>query len=79
MLFLGAMFKATTPDESDEERRELERWVSLPDLLVLVLIERVASMVAEAAAPKPKHASVRVSRHKDRAAVPSGTAPAATA
>jgi hypothetical protein len=29
LLLLGAIFKSTIPDESDEERRELERCVSL--------------------------------------------------
>ena len=28
MLVIGAIFKATVPDESDEERRELERMVA---------------------------------------------------
>jgi hypothetical protein len=27
LLLLGAIFKSTVPDESDEERRELERCV----------------------------------------------------
>jgi hypothetical protein len=27
LLLLGAIFKSTVPDESDEERRELERYV----------------------------------------------------
>ena len=27
LLLMGAVFKATVPDESDEERRELERFV----------------------------------------------------
>ena len=27
LLLLGAIFKSTIPDESDEERRELERYV----------------------------------------------------
>ena len=30
LLLLGAVFKSTVPDESDEERRELERCVVLP-------------------------------------------------
>jgi hypothetical protein len=29
LLLLGAIFKSTIPDESDEERRELERCVPL--------------------------------------------------
>ncbi len=29
LLLLGAIFKSTVPDESDEERRELERCVLL--------------------------------------------------
>lgn len=29
LLLLGAIFKSTIPDESDEERRELERYVPL--------------------------------------------------
>jgi hypothetical protein len=28
MLYIGATFKSTIPDESDEERRELERMVA---------------------------------------------------
>jgi hypothetical protein len=28
MILCGAIFKATVPDESDEERRELERMVA---------------------------------------------------
>ena len=28
LLLIGAVFKATVPDESDEERRELERMVA---------------------------------------------------
>jgi hypothetical protein len=28
MILCGAIFKGTTPDESDEERRELERMVA---------------------------------------------------
>ena len=28
LLLLGAIFKSTIPDESDEERRELERCVT---------------------------------------------------
>lgn len=28
-MIIGALFKNVKPDESDEERRELERWVSL--------------------------------------------------
>ena len=27
LLLMGAVFKSTVPDESDEERRELERYV----------------------------------------------------
>ena len=30
LLLLGAIFKSTVPDESDEERRELERCASIP-------------------------------------------------
>jgi hypothetical protein len=33
LLLLGAIFKSTIPDESDEERRELERCV--PTSLIL--------------------------------------------
>ena len=35
LLLLGAIFKSTVPDESDAERRELERCVS-PLVLALV-------------------------------------------
>ena len=31
-MIIGTIFKSTVPDESDEERRELERWVDLPHL-----------------------------------------------
>jgi hypothetical protein len=32
LLLLGAIFKSTVPDESDQERRELERYVYHPFL-----------------------------------------------
>lgn len=32
LLLLGAIFKSTVPDESDEERRELERYVQHPHI-----------------------------------------------
>lgn len=59
LLLLGAIFKSTVPDESDEERRELERYV------VVFFFWCAASgalsltphrMVAEAAKPKKKQA-----------------------
>ncbi len=31
LLLIGAVFKSTVPDETDEERRELERYVTLQD------------------------------------------------
>ncbi|KAG7444910.1 DnaJ-domain-containing protein [Guyanagaster necrorhizus] len=46
LLLIGAIFKSTVPDESDAERRELER------------------MVAEAAAPKPKHKAAKSKREE---------------
>ncbi|KAK0489038.1 X-domain of DnaJ-containing-domain-containing protein [Armillaria novae-zelandiae] len=46
LLLIGAVFKSTVPDESDAERRELER------------------MVAEAAAPKPKHKAAKSKREE---------------
>ncbi|KAK0202705.1 X-domain of DnaJ-containing-domain-containing protein [Desarmillaria ectypa] len=46
LLLIGAIFKSTVPDESDAERRELER------------------MVAEAAAPKPKHKTAKSKREE---------------
>ncbi|KAK0217825.1 X-domain of DnaJ-containing-domain-containing protein [Armillaria fumosa] len=46
LLLIGAVFKSTVPDESDAERRELER------------------MVAEAAAPKPKHKTAKSKREE---------------
>ena len=30
LLLIGAVFKSTVPDETDEERRELERYVTFP-------------------------------------------------
>ena len=36
LLLLGAIFKSTIPDESDEERRELERCVTPFSLLFFI-------------------------------------------
>ena len=38
LLLLGAVFKSTVPDESDEERRELERCVVLPFFAFFIII-----------------------------------------
>lgn len=59
MLLIGAIFKSTQPDESDEERRELERSVlhiaALSECTQLVRTDSTANrMVAEAAKPKKK-------------------------
>ena len=54
MLIMGAIFKNTQPDESDEERRELERYAHRPIHRRQTLI-CLPSMVAEAAAGKSKH------------------------
>ena len=35
LLLIGAIFKQTQPDESDEERRELERCVSSPSAIFI--------------------------------------------
>jgi hypothetical protein len=49
----GAIFKSTIPDESDEERRELERYTFSHRLLSLSWF--FCRMVADAAAGKSKH------------------------
>ena len=41
LLLLGAIFKSTIPDESDEERRELERCVPLSHMPSLILACRL--------------------------------------
>ena len=38
LLLLGAVFKSTVPDESDEECRELERCVVLPFFTFIIII-----------------------------------------
>jgi hypothetical protein len=59
LLLLGAIFKSTVPDESDEERRELERCV--PFFLFFCCTNGTPPlmsyrMVAEAAKPRKKQA-----------------------
>ena len=62
LLLLGAIFKSTVPDESDEERRELERYVQHPHNFFLFFFSLFTSsltgvhsrMVAEAAKPRKK-------------------------
>ena len=63
LILVGAIFKSTQPDESDEERRELER-CDLPLLppclmlsLTLTALISLYRMVAEAAKTKPKKGS----------------------
>ena len=65
LLLLGAIFKSTIPDESDEERRDLERCVFLCSFCALVgwrvayravPVKQTHRMVAEAAKPKKKQA-----------------------
>ena len=57
LLLLGAIFKSTVPDESDEERRELERCAfRVSPSPVFLLILEAHRMVAEAAKPKKKQA-----------------------
>jgi len=51
---MGKLFKSTVPDESDEERRELERYVSDCSCMFSIDI-LVPRLVAEAAKPKPKN------------------------
>lgn len=56
------------PDETDEERRELERCVLLSPVTPRFVYVWCRRMVAEAAAGKSKHQSMRASakqRHKD--------------
>ena len=62
LLLTGAIFKSTVPDESDEERREIERCASfffqvvwLPSFLLTPFVVLCQRMVAEAAAGKSKH------------------------
>jgi hypothetical protein len=61
LLLTGAIFKATVPDESDEERRELERCVECLHRRLVVNSGYVANyrMVAEAARPKAKQSATR--------------------
>jgi hypothetical protein len=68
LLITGAIFKQTKPDESDEERRALERLVCRPysstvlsfdswtftRMSTLTLTLPYSSMVAEAATPKKR-------------------------
>lgn len=73
------MFKSTVPDETDEERRELERYVTterrLYDSLTTI---RTPRMVAEAAAGKSKHHQLRAAqRAKQREAAAAAAASAA--
>ena len=64
LLLIGAIFKQTQPDESDEERRELERYAifvlrSCFTVNGLTLCNR---MVAEAASGKSKHHQLRAAQ-----------------
>ncbi|KAG9224062.1 hypothetical protein CCMSSC00406_0010195 [Pleurotus cornucopiae] len=82
LLFIGAIFKAAVPDESDAERRELERQVALllPFILFSFSLSVPSRMVAEAAQPKSKHhqsklAALRAKREEaERLAKEKGTA-----
>lgn len=66
MLITGAIFKATVPDESDLERRELERSDSHCHKCGLRLADKAifCRMVAEAAQPKAKQTSHRHAKAK---------------
>ncbi|KAF4593859.1 hypothetical protein EYR40_008653 [Pleurotus pulmonarius] len=79
LLFIGAIFKAAVPDESDAERRELERQVvlMLPFILFSFFLSVPSRMVAEAAQPKSKSklAALRAKREEaERLAKEKGTA-----
>ena len=37
LLLTGAIFKSTVPDESDEERREIERCASFQSCMVAII------------------------------------------
>jgi len=60
LLLIGAIFKSTQPDESDEERRELERYVhSVTFSYFIPLTPLEYRMVAEAAKPKQKKSKLK--------------------
>ncbi|KAG6381661.1 X-domain of DnaJ-containing-domain-containing protein [Boletus reticuloceps] len=60
LLIIGHIFKNTVPDESDEDRRELERYAyATAPLDKSDLYAFSTSMVAEAAAGKSKHQQLR--------------------
>ncbi|KAG2011853.1 DnaJ domain-containing protein, variant 2 [Coprinopsis cinerea AmutBmut pab1-1] len=64
LLLLGAIFKSTVPDESDEERRELERMVA-------------EAAKPKKKAPKDKHKKATVEKEKSPAPTPApGASPA---
>lgn len=80
LLLIGAVFKQTVPDETDEDRRELERYVltRLPVSDWLIAQSYIIRMVAEAAAGKSKHHQVRAAqRAKNREAAAAAAAAAA--
>ena len=68
LLLMGAVFKSTVPDESDEERRELERYAN-SWMLLCIILTFICSMVAEAAKPKRK---AKPTRHSDGHKTPVG-------
>lgn len=78
LLLLGAVFKSTVPDESDEERRELERYAFITSVLPLST-ELFHSMVAEAAKPKRKTKARHSDGHKTPIGRPSSPPATATA
>lgn len=68
LLITGAIFKQTIPDESDEERRALERWVLLSFLIFYIFYIKLtwlplSRMVAEAATPKKRRREKHAIQH----------------
>ena len=65
LLLLGAIFKSTIPDESDAERRELERCVPLVCLILAYRLtqNKTYRMVAEAAKPKKRQSPPSAAIH----------------
>lgn len=70
LILLGAVFKSTVPDESDEERRELERYATFSRVAIQDT-KTLRSMVAEAAKPRRKPKARNSDGHKTPVAQPS--------
>lgn len=63
MLLTGALFKSTQPDETDQERRELERYDLIFDFCLHWLLMMIRNrMVHEAAQPKTKQTATKAAK-----------------